>query len=298
MSVATRIRKKRQAPQRDRNLSTLDAVSKLSQVLVLVTGIFYVVGFIAWCTHAYLNGLGMLPVVNPQYVVTGLAPFMVGLSAFLFFSWLLKVRSRTEAALRGGALSREQIQKRLTTCCVFAVVVSAGTIYLFYLALNQRGALVSTFLLAIAAVTVFTLAIAFAGALAPRPEVAAFKVQHKRHMLFWRQAQVLGSGALALLTTTPLFIQGASWLPQEFGGARPRRAYIDVKVTDLSPETKRRILPADVFESEGPARTRLVEVLFVSERTLLIRPAGTAPTGEHVIELPKEKISAIRFIKS
>jgi len=87
-------------------------------------------------------------------------------------------------------------------------------------------------------------------------------------------------------------------LPQEFGGVRPRCAFLDLKTEQVSRETRQALLPAAAMESDDPvARSVQVDALFSNKDLMLIRPyvedQGNDP--QTVYEIRKSNVLAVTW---
>jgi hypothetical protein len=76
--------------------------------------------------------------------------------------------------------------------------------------------------------------------------------------------------------------------PQEFGGVRPRCAYLDLVKSQVSDETLQGIVPSDAIKSGQPVvRSLKVDVLYAGSSVILVR------SNEKVYEIAKSVIPAI-----
>jgi hypothetical protein len=107
-------------------------------------------------------------------------------------------------------------------------------------------------------------------------------------------------GLVVALIVLGFFFYGEEvypYLPQAFGGARPRCAYLDVTRDEISAQTQQAILPAGETTSEaGVVRSVQVEVLFSNGDLLMIRPQVIAPGRERVVyQLQRDNVQAITW---
>ena len=88
-------------------------------------------------------------------------------------------------------------------------------------------------------------------------------------------------------------------LPQELGGMKPRCAFLDLQVENLSNEMRSAILPALNVHTENPiTRSDKLDVLFVSNNIIMVRPNQQTHGDKNIVyEIPRTNVQAITWCK-
>jgi hypothetical protein len=81
-------------------------------------------------------------------------------------------------------------------------------------------------------------------------------------------------------------------LPQEFGGMRPRCAYIDIEISKISDKTLKEVfIDSVIVNNPNVIRSERVDVLYVGSEVIIIKPQSSIT--QTVYEIRKENISSI-----
>ena len=86
-------------------------------------------------------------------------------------------------------------------------------------------------------------------------------------------------------------------LPQEFGGVKPRCAYLDVKMEDLSNEMREAIFTSrQLNQNTNIQRSTKLDVLFTNNNVIMIRPKQPVTGSKGIVyEIPRSNIQAISW---
>lgn len=292
-------------PQRAAN--TLRNLGRLRDGFLVTAAIFYFAGYLVWAINAYRNNLGLLPALEFQYLIAG-APPVLSISALCFL-------------LLGGKLLGKQVRNWIGAdpkggklfLCWFMLVLGVGAVAAIMLPSTQwlQAAypdlkhktwltLISALIIVISYPFVSQLTNAADAQIQAKisSEFSARDLADTFRSLFVVLGGIylrllalvlalmlfIGLGALALIYSVELYPK----IPQEFGGARPYCAQLDVVSAQLSNETIAGILPIDAGKpSEAIVRTLRVEVLFSGSDMMLVRSKGK------VFKIPKSTLQTI-----
>jgi hypothetical protein len=259
----------------------LKDVGSLRDGFLVTAAIFYFFGYIVWAINAYRNDLGLLPALEFQYFIAGAPPVFI----------ILGLYSIVVAGKRLRETVREWIGPNPT----------GGKLYLCWVMLFltiSAAALIMTFptewfkaafpnapasWLAIISALIIVVSPLFIG---PLENVFG---QSNLLQLFLKFVSTLSALFLRLLAPVyaVMFLVGLAALafiycvelypkiPQEFGGARPYYACLDVVIAQMSTETIEDLFPIDANKSHEPViRSLRLEVLFSGSDMMLVSSRG------------------------
>lgn len=64
----------------------------VNKKLLVVAGMTYVLGYVTWQFHAFINGLGMLPVLEAQYFLAGFIPMIIVVLVYITIKGYIQYR--------------------------------------------------------------------------------------------------------------------------------------------------------------------------------------------------------------
>jgi hypothetical protein len=298
----------------------LKLITALRDGLLVVVPLLYVVGYLVWSFSAWQNHLGLLPALDPQYFVAGLAPVIIVLIAYLGGTYLKRFLVDKWPVLVGKDAKGIWLLIRTLLLFIFwatlALLISPALaaflllVYLSYKSLKRfapntwarladketkGGALVvrTVLILLIFAASLFFLfkrdyfsRIIFATyaksldsflifsftisvTLLPPMEDGISALISRIYRWFWVYASVL---LFILLGLTFYLERVYPKIPQEFGGVRPRCAYLDMVKSQVSNETLQGIAPPDALKSsQTVVRSLQVDILYSGSNLILLR---------------------------
>jgi hypothetical protein len=243
-------------------------------VLVSVS-LVYLLGYLSWAFYAGTYGLGMVPVLDAQYLVAGLVPTLIVVVAIMLVA--LQWRFAKWA-------SREPSDRRFKIGSYLSALAAVGTAgagfagWLFGKLDNPDAARVS---LAIATLAAYGL---MAGSL----------LQGSRGPKFFR---LYGLGVLwVVIAFVPIIMilfyleRVFPKLPASLGGPAPQCVVMDVAAADLSASALALLSRQDTVPDTAPVvRTREVDLLFSTSEVVIFRLPGAA-RNEPVYSLAKRSI--------
>lgn len=85
-------------------------------------------------------------------------------------------------------------------------------------------------------------------------------------------------------------------IPQEFGGARPRCAFVDVISNEISPELQKTLFSSANTVNTDIIRSVQLDVYFAGNDFMLVKPHSKTPQSEiTTYEIPKNVVHAITW---
>jgi hypothetical protein len=283
-------------------------VGKLRDGLLVAGGLLYILGYIVWSVNAQINGLGLLPALEFQYLVAGIIPaLIIGLAA-LFIRILLRT-SRLERSVRadeGGAKSALKSKKSKWTALaiiLISVTLCAMVIASVYIIYTRRSLPTPSggwakLLKTVAAIIPGALG-ALSGLLQATLKARTGGVAEAFDDIerSYRKILLVGfsaAGSLVFLLLWTLWVYPK--VPQALGGVKPRCAQLDLVEKDISTDTIKAVAPGAQTEKTSPApeagdiivRSDQVFILFSGSDYVLIKNAQG-----RVYELKKDVVHAV-----
>lgn len=288
-------------------------ISGIRDGVLVVASILYVFGYFAWSIYAYQNNLGLLPILESQYLIAGIVPALIVLLLCSVIRGIIRFRQRTQRWL-AQAEAEWELTLRDTLVAIFHlsffVFFVSGVFASFETALSIQAERVVHY-------SAYAMAL-FAFFLPPLPsdkdkvtvgrifrEIASIIRMdggpgHAFRKLMNAYSTILVMFVVFLLSVAALryFVETVyPSIPQEFGGSQPRCARLDVTVTQLSPETCEAILPTSSVHSENQvAQTIDMNVFFAGSEFMLVRPLTQRHGPEpEVHEIRRSVIQAVTW---
>ena len=281
----------------------LKETGSLRDGFLVMAGIFYFFGYIVWAINAYRNNLGLLPALEFQYFTAGVIPVLIILGLYFTVIGIKLLRKGVSAWLGPNVTGW-----KLYVCwCMLGLGIIA-----WLLVMEDPEWVKTAFpnldgrLPVIISILIIMVSYLFLGPL----KNALEKDTTTKHESKPGDLRKLVSD----LVSVPIrFLGWLGWLytfmflialpviafivfvvdlypkiPQEFGGARPYYACLDVVKAQISNETIEGILPSDANKSkESVVRSLRVEVLFSGSDVILVRSKG------RVYKITKSIIQAV-----
>lgn len=254
----------------------LQRIGNLRDGFLVAAATTYALGWFVWAVNAQENNLGLLPALEAQYFVAGVIPLLILVSVY----W----------SIRGAILFRDWYSKkikqkrRLSQAIVWGWLVSLVVLLLLSWLSDRFPGLEPAMyaLLWVFMVLFFFLPLSATG----------------WDRIFWLYRRLLTIMFILLLGFTGI----VSYLyavypniPQEFGGLRPRTAYLDVAKAELSKETLKEIFPSGVFDSNSDVvQSNKVDVYYSGHDFILVKLHGQdQDANQSTYEIKQSAIQAI-----
>ncbi len=276
-----------------KNIGTLDLLENLGKIrdgLLLLISAIYALGYIVWAIFAWRNNLGFMPVLQSQYFVAGcpififivLTYFVIRLLHRITFKWWPKF-----------FYNLSFMSQKLTHLAVnllelaFAIVLIYSSMKKAQLSIQVVFALCSIFII----LTIVT---------PLPPEVNKITTKHLRRITLG--TKVMNAYILPLLFfiyLTQIFVNTYFMkIPQEFGGAKPRIAVLDLVKSKLSAPTLKEIVDtSNVQLNSEILPSKQVNIYFNGGNYLLIGKFDTT-AYKGVLEIPRDAIISIHWLSN
>ena len=297
-------------------------IGTLRDGVLTSVGVVYIFGYGVWAYNAWRNNLGLLPALQFQYFVAGfLALAAIAASALVIYAGIfVEVLSTfyticVYTILTLSKVKNEALRAHLlwTVSLVPSLALGLVAVYLTifshtqsYTSLGYFSSLICFYL------SIYSLRGNIHGdrMSGPLQQHNASTNTHTAQLpskINWNHNGFrLINPQLWMIVgfiATALFVIGYQSIPQEFGGAKPRFAYLDVKRADISSETradllpvKSQMLPADTGkDASAVVRSIMVDVYYTSSDLYLVRPHG-AKVETAVIQVKKETVQGVTWL--
>jgi hypothetical protein len=272
---------------------SLSFAGTLRDGFLVTAAVFYFFGYIVWAINAYQNDLGLLPALEFQYLVAGAPPVVIILVLCSIVMGAKLFNSRVRAWI-GSAPTGWKL--RLSWIMSFLGVGSLGLIFV-----SQADWVKTAFptldLSWLSFIVVLVILVTYPFLRPPRAarrqDQATQEAVARRPLqpLINSLSDLLDSwfgllrllyaiyGPLIIIILAALafiyFLQLYPKIPQEFGGARPSYACLDLVKAQLSKETAEDLLPVGASQASDPVvRSSRVEILFSWSDVTLVRSHG------------------------
>jgi hypothetical protein len=303
-----------------RTLAWLRHIGEARDGILILGGALYLLGYLVVSLNAWRNGLGLLPILEAQYLVAGLpAAIILSLIYFITVQNLRFVDAlRKWLKEHSGKTGWQNVPRIFFKTVQYTSAISFAGLLLLML----RGKKAPPTLIHVAyLIAIYIMLLTY----------AASDKEEGSGLLAWVNRKYNQLMVVVFPVTFGVFLLGLYMLlfypslPQSFGGAKPRCAFLDLARDEISPKTLASVLPAEnlpatvqpspapspnegaasssgqgkVGESEiNIVRSDRVEILFSGGDYTLIRIArleGNQP--QEVYEIKKDAIHAVKPCK-
>jgi hypothetical protein len=254
----------------------LKDVGSLRDGFLVTAATFYFFGYIVWAINAYRNDLGLLPALEFQYFIAG-APLVVII--LVLYSIVVASKRLIETVRKwigpnptGGKLYLCLIVFFLAVSAVVSIRITA-TEWFKAVFPNARSwvVIISALVIVVSPLFISQLENAFRKREVLQGLIEPLRVLLHLLGLVYAAMFFVGLAALAFVYSVELYPN----IPQEFGGARPYYACLDIVKAQMSTETIKGVLPTDANKSQQPVvRSLRLEVLFSGSDIMLVRARG------------------------
>ena len=240
--------------------------------LLVSGGVVYVLGRTVWAYQSQRFNQGIISVDQSQYFVAGFVPAVI--LALVWFG-VRGIRSFLEVVARWyvpSASLRKRILRKVLAYCYIAADLFCGCLWAGnYLWTHRHFFPQTSFLYTVLLITfscIFMTGLPLL--LRVRGNQGVEKMQFD-----YSDRVIMGVYPVIVGIISIVFYGGLVYpqLPQEYGGARPRVAYLDLDRSKLSPDTLEELSPSSAIQlKNATVRTVLLDVFFASKDTLLVKP--------------------------
>lgn len=258
--------------------------------LLVVLGFTYVLGYITWSIHAFRNGLGMLPALEAQYFVAGFIPMVIILSVYFASKGSVRFRKFYMKWVRSGIGTYRL--KRSLIILALGLLLFYGTMLAYALIFPERTDEVSWTSPWSLLVIIFWILLYLFMPIPRVPKAKLFQWIHRSQLY----GMIIAFGLIAINVHQAVLYP---IIPQEFGGVRPRYAYLDIVLDQISIKTLQGIVPDNMTNANKQVvQSKLVEVYFSGRDVILVKPHGLKGRGTPTYELNLSIVKAVTWYSS
>lgn len=265
--------------------------------LLVAAGAVYGVGYIVWALHASRYNLGLLPALESQYFIAGLAPAVVILIAYkltvlgeLGLAWIRRRLGDPETALE--RLLNKTINTLFVGSLLFAI--AGGFLSKPFPRFSERVQQVGIWI--------------FIGSFFFLPDSGEDNAPPKKlspdYISYWffrgyrlLMLRYLGV-SIAVLGIIFYAEKVHSVFPQELGGGSPRCASLDLMKSSLSDQTLKALFAEDGSGKENQAAHSVdVDVFFAGSDYFLVKPRGRSADDRTTYEIRRDAVQSVTWCK-
>ncbi len=307
--------------------SYLKRLGEFRDSLLVVAGGLYILGYIVRSINGYTNNLGFLPAFESQYLIAGIIPAIVVFIFYLLISLTWRIKIGFSNWLNSGSY------KIIIPLLIVAMyLISAGITVYFNRVSDDNMMTAAKINLASGYLLFGMIFIKFSTIDNARKNlfnkelswhvrlyfllILAITIPYYLFVILLDKI-IIGTGEqikeimdpLTILTIVfiTLYTVSGLWyfvadiypqIPQEFGGAHPRCAFLDVTSKEISPELQGTLFSsANAIDAEI-IRSVQMDVYFAGNDFILVKPHSKTSQNEiTTYEIPKNIVQAIKWCK-
>ena len=254
--------------------------------LLVAAGIAYVLGYITCSIHAFINGLGMLPALDAQYFIAGSVPLLTVIVVWLIIRGAEKLRGKYSNWFKKDMTPR----KLRLAQAILILWIATGVLWFIMSELSERFLWLET----VSLILVYVVMVIFI--LLPNVDYKFFHFNMEKPSRIQKGILflvVLFFGFLGIV----FYIESAyPKLPQEFGGVRPRYAYLDIVLDQTSSETLQEIVSGNTADANNTVvRSNMVDVYFSGSDVIIVKPHGQKGRDAPTYEIKQSIVKAVTW---
>ena len=266
--------------------SFLKNIGEIRDGFLVSAGAFYLFGYLVWSINAYRNKVGLLSALDFQYFIAGIIPVTLLAILLALIIGVLRLRSKVKKTLVSGVRGWKLLVRQglLVLWGISLILVLLQTSNWFQNLFSRAGlnVVVTLVILTFSGTSLFMPPLGEPSPSGKQGFRDIFKSLFESTKGLMVVESFLGSLFAWLIIVAGPSLAFAFFLssvypktPQEFGGTRPRCAYLDIARAQISNETLSNIVTADQIKSSDPVlRSAQVEILFSGSDVMVIRVAG------------------------
>lgn len=300
-----------------RIFSWFNRIGQLRDGFLVGIGLLYIIGYLVWAFYAWKKNLGILPALDFQYIIAGIAPALLLLILYFSIRFIILFRNKVSVWLDPEVTGIRHICRHVIFAAAGISFIITSILYHDWFQINypELSFRIQSISLIIMTLSFFLLPpIRNTQKNDQTPASTSKKTEeslfdrwkallpdlHFRVIItFYRYySLVIIIVFVILLIVVGLFIFIEDIfpnIPQEFGGPKPRCAQLDVITTQLSDETLYAILPSNATINEFRViRSNDVNVFFSNSEFLLVSPfMENKGNNSEIYEIKRSNLEAI-----
>lgn len=269
----------------NRTFSWFKQIGQLRDGFLVGLGLLYIIGYLVWAFYAWKKNLGLLPALDFQYIIAGIAPALLLL--ILYFSIRLIILFRNKLSVWFGPEVTG-----IRHICRHVIFAAAGISFIIFLILDQDWLQINYPELSFRIQSISSTIMILSFFLLPPTRNFRLITLYRYYGLLIIIVCVI----IVIVVGLFIFIEAIfPNIPQEFGGPKPRCAQLDVITTQLSDETLYAILPSNATINDTRViRSNDVNVFFSNSEFLLVSPfVKNKGNNSEIYEIKRSNLEAI-----
>jgi hypothetical protein len=234
--------------------------SKLRDLALAGAAGAYALGFIIWSIHAFDNNLGLLPVLDSQYIIGGILPItllgLLAVSAYL-------------------VIKRIHFNHPYVTLGIIVIFGVSNNVVIFFLNISSILETIFSFVVTVVTFTVMVIS-------------SSYNLPTTLKFLFY-----LASSWVIIWSTYLYALDVYPTIPHSLGGAKPRCAHLDVDISKISADST-----SALFSTDGGTsiirRSDALDIYYAGDNWILVKKAPPAELKDSdTYEIDRDAINAI-----
>lgn len=307
--------------------SYLKRLGEFRDSLLVVAGGLYILGYVVRSINGFTNNLGFLPAFESQYLIAGIIPAIVIFVFYLLIllTWRIKIGF-------SNWIDSGSYKIVIPLLIIVMYLISAGVTVYFNRVSDERLMTAAKINLASGYLLFGMIFIKFSTIENARKSLFSKNLSWHLRLYFLLillitipyylfvilvDKIITGTGeqikeimdplTMFTIVFVTLYTVSGLWyfvsdiypqIPQEFGGARPRCAFIDVTGNEISSEIREALFFPDNKTNTNVVRSIQVDVYFSSSEFILVKPHNRTLQSETITyELQKSIVQSVIWCK-
>jgi hypothetical protein len=249
-------------------------------------GLLYFLGYVAWSVNAFINNLGLLTALDIQYFLAGVIPAFVLLVTYFAIHFVKYYRYKVKNLLNKEDIIVWKIRAKHVYQFIGLTILFSFCVSVFQFINVPTPSNIIVVFVGIGEFLIFSISdvIIFEGVLSPiftglenssdndslfsRFFIRPFNLFYRYASMYLIPISLVGGISFLFF-----FIVLYPNIPQEFGGVKPRCAFIDIERDKLSLETLENISPPPLSKVNGQiSRSIKLDIYYSNNSVLLVKP--------------------------
>jgi hypothetical protein len=264
----------------DRFASHKDLFARIRDIAIVFLPAIYILGYLTWSVNAYNLGLGALPALNEQYLMSGLFPAAIMTIVYALHRFGVYHTRRLDDSLPSKYRRIHRAIRTVVSALALCFLVAVAKMPEDVLGSDWESTAVGWELASIFALCMLCFVFPASSAEDQHMESRTrFKIRLLLLPLF------------LLLVGLYVSFSVVTYVPSAFGGLQPRCARLDVVVAELSKDSRWELgFPTAMSEDSVQRTPNRVRVLYIGDRSAALELVGSS---KGPFELKVELITSV-----
>ncbi len=280
-----------------------ERISKYRDQIAIMAGFSYALGYASRALHAWDFNFGALPGVRFDYIVAGVL-LLLPSAGLVLCLWLLYVSGINLIAWSATHSKKSNLVQRRV---IGPIMTICGLVYLSSKVLPQ-SLINEKFQILMAGIVLVSMIF---GTILAAGTSAVGSTKSKEVLTFAPNLLVIIWGfvikvylfTLLLITFLMAAFSGAyilRYVPQEFGGVKPKSAILDLATDQVSPELVTLLSNQSLSEASTSkiVRTKMLEVFSTSGPWLIRVPGQPTSTSTRSFRIPEQAVKTVEWVSN